>query len=202
MLAHPASIMTPYVRPAAAAVRYARGVQCVGRLDEDTTGLLLLSDDGAWLHALASPAAARAQALPCVQLKHALDDTQQCTRLLEGVILKDDPVPVAALALSGRLAENELEITIDQGRYHQVKRMLAAVGNRVEAPAPCLRSANWCWARASWPDWRAVQWREIASPATFGGGEDLSFANAEHTARPVGWVASEAIPIRARCRSG
>ena len=108
----------------------ARGVQAAGRLDADTTGLLLLSDDGPWLHALASPKRHVPKTYR-VDAKHPLDATQ-LARLLDGVVLHDDPAPVAALACT-QLGERVLEMTIDQGRYHQVKRMLAAVGNRVEA---------------------------------------------------------------------
>ena len=108
----------------------ARGVQAAGRLDADTTGLLLLSDDGPWLHALASPRR-HVQKTYRVTVKHPLD-ASQCARLLEGVVLHDDPEPVAALACVQQ-GEHVLDLVIDQGKYHQVKRMLAAVGNRVDA---------------------------------------------------------------------
>ena len=108
----------------------ARGVQAAGRLDADTTGLLLLSDDGPWLHALASPRRHVSKTYR-VTVKHALDATQ-FARLLEGVVLHDDPEPVRALACTQQ-DEHVLDLVIDQGKYHQVKRMLAAVGNRVEA---------------------------------------------------------------------
>ena len=48
------------------------------------------------------------------------------------MVLHDDPVPVAAVACE-QLGEHHLRLTVGEGRYHQVKRMLAAVGNRVEA---------------------------------------------------------------------
>jgi 16S rRNA pseudouridine516 synthase len=56
---------------------------------------------------------------------------EQVAALLDGVVLHDSPVPVAALACA-QVAECELDLTIGEGKYHQVKRMLAAAGNRVE----------------------------------------------------------------------
>ena len=107
-----------------------RGVQPVGRLDADTTGLLLLTDDGPLNHALASGKRMVAKVY-LVTTKHPLDE-RQIGRLRAGVVLHDDPVPVAAVACE-QLGEHHLRLTVGEGRYHQVKRMLAAVGNRVEA---------------------------------------------------------------------
>ncbi|WP_054017883.1 16S rRNA pseudouridine(516) synthase [Piscinibacter sakaiensis] len=107
-----------------------RGVQPVGRLDEDTTGLLLLTDDGALIHRWTSPK----HHLPKVYevtLRHPLD-ADQLQRLADGVVLDDDPRPVRAVACTAT-GERALRLTLAEGRYHQVKRMLAAVGNRVEA---------------------------------------------------------------------
>jgi 16S rRNA pseudouridine516 synthase len=106
-----------------------RGVQPVGRLDEDTTGLLLLTDDGALLHRLTSPRHHVPKVYE-VGTCHAVEDTQLAA-LLAGVVLHDDPQPVRAAACE-RTGERSLRLTLIDGRYHQVKRMLAAVGNRVE----------------------------------------------------------------------
>jgi 16S rRNA pseudouridine516 synthase len=106
-----------------------RGVQCVGRLDEDTTGLLLLSDDGRFVHAYTSPK----RKVPKTYLattRHPLDDAQ-LTALREGVLLHGESKPVAAEALAR--SDRQLELTINEGKYHQVKRMIAAAGNRCEA---------------------------------------------------------------------
>ncbi len=108
----------------------AAGVQAVGRLDHDTTGLLLLSDDGKFIHRMTSPR----HHVPKVyeaQVKHPLDP-RQVSRLLEGVVLDDDPRPVRAQACAA-LGERHLRLTLTEGKYHQVKRMVAAVGNRVES---------------------------------------------------------------------
>ena len=113
-------------RPQKAAVQ---GVQAVGRLDQDTTGMLLLTDDGKFIHRMSSPRHHVPKVYE-VTVKHPLDESQ-IARLLSGVVLDDDPKPVRAAACetTGPL---HLRMTLTEGKYHQVKRMLAAVGNRVE----------------------------------------------------------------------
>ncbi len=106
-----------------------RGIQCVGRLDQDTTGLLLLSDDGQFVHAYTSPKR-KVSKIYHVTLKHAFDDGLLET-LCAGVSLHDEARPIQALA-ARRLGPVRLELTIAEGKYHQVKRMIAAAGNRVE----------------------------------------------------------------------
>jgi 16S rRNA pseudouridine516 synthase len=105
------------------------GVQGIGRLDADTTGLLLLSDDGVFIHRMSSPKHHVPKVYE-VGAKHPVDATQ-VGRLLDGVVLDDDPKPVRAAACE-ITGERELRLTITEGKYHQVKRMIAAVGNRVE----------------------------------------------------------------------
>ena len=107
-----------------------RGVQPVGRLDEDTTGLLILTDDGQLNHQLTSPK----RKLPKVYeatCKHPISD-ETLAALLAGVVLHDDPEAVVASGAE-RLDPHRLKLTIVEGKYHQVKRMVAAAGNRVEA---------------------------------------------------------------------
>lgn len=106
------------------------GVQAIGRLDQDTTGLLLLSDDGQFIHRMASPKH-HVPKVYVVTAKHAVDDAA-ITALLTGVVLNDDPEPVRAAACV-RVNATVIKLTLTEGKYHQVKRMLAAVGNRVEA---------------------------------------------------------------------
>lgn len=113
-------------RPNKSAVQ---GVQAVGRLDQDTTGMLLLSDDGQFIHRMSSPKKHVPKVYE-VQVKHALD-ARQVDALLAGVVLDDDPRPVHAAAAEIVDAQ-ALRLTLTSGKYHQVKRMLAAVGNRVE----------------------------------------------------------------------
>lgn len=107
----------------------AAGVQAVGRLDQDTTGLLLLSDDGKFIHRMSSPRHHVPKVYE-VLAKHPLDGSQ-LARLLAGVVLDDSPIPVKAAA-AVQVDSHRLQLTLTEGKYHQVKRMLAAVGNRVE----------------------------------------------------------------------
>ena len=107
----------------------AAGVQAVGRLDQDTTGLLLLSDDGQFIHRLTSPRHHVPKVYE-VTTRHPVTDAQ-IDKLLAGVVLDDSPVTVKAAA-AVRVDECHLQLTLTEGKYHQVKRMLAAVSNRVE----------------------------------------------------------------------
>jgi 16S rRNA pseudouridine516 synthase len=115
-----------------------RGLQPVGRLDQDTTGLLLLTDDGPLLHKLTSPKH-HVPKVYDVTCKYPITQAM-CDKLLKGVVLDDDPAPVAADAAerippegaSAVVDTMHLRLTLLQGKYHQVKRMVAAVGNRVE----------------------------------------------------------------------
>jgi len=106
-----------------------QGVQAIGRLDQDTTGLLLLTDDGQFIHRMGSPKRHVPKVYE-VGAKHPVD-AKQVQRLLEGVVLEDDPKPVRAAACEAT-GERSLRLTLTEGKYHQVKRMVAAVGNRVE----------------------------------------------------------------------
>lgn len=107
-----------------------RGVQCVGRLDQDTTGLLLLSDDGQFIHQWSS-GKKRTPKVYEVTLKHAVGE-DFVVQLLAGVELHDEPAPIAAAACE-LTSPTTLRLTICEGKYHQVKRMIGAAGNRVEA---------------------------------------------------------------------
>ena len=132
-----------------------QGVQAVGRLDQDTTGLLLLSDDGHFIHRMSSPKK-HVPKVYRVTTKHLVDD-QQIAKLLAGVVLDDDPKPVRAAACIA-IDSQCLDLTLTEGKYHQVKRMLAAVGNRVEALhrsrigtlelPPDLEPGHWKWLSA------------------------------------------------------
>ena len=106
-----------------------RGLQPVGRLDEDTTGLLLLTDDGSLIHRLTSPRHHVPKVYEVV-CKHEVD-SKHVAALLAGVVLDDDPKPVKAAACEAA-GTHGIRLTLTEGKYHQVKRMVAAVGNRVE----------------------------------------------------------------------
>lgn len=136
-------------RPQKAAVQ---GVQAVGRLDQDTTGMLLLTDDGKFIHRMSSPRHHVPKVYE-VKVKHAID-ARQIQKLLDGVVLDDDPKPVRAAACEAT-GDFDLRLTLTEGKYHQVKRMLAAVSNRVEglhrsqigglALPPDLAPGQWRW---------------------------------------------------------
>ena len=129
----------------------------MGRLDHDTTGLLLLSDDGQFIHRQSSPK----WHVPKVYVAetHEPATVELADRLLAGVKLHDE---------TGRLAAERchivdprhIEIVIEQGKYHQVKRMLAAAGNHCVAlrrsqigelklDALGLSEGDWCYLDAA-----------------------------------------------------
>lgn len=107
----------------------ARDVQSVGRLDVDTTGLLLFSDDGAFIHNLSSPK----KHVPKTYRAELAEDGSDALvqQLLDGVDLIEEAQPVRALT-ARLVAERTLELSVDLGKYHVVKRMIAAAGNHVE----------------------------------------------------------------------
>jgi 16S rRNA pseudouridine516 synthase len=130
-----------------------REVQPVGRLDHDTTGLLLMSDDGPFIHAQSSPK----RHIPKVYQATTQEPVTPALveQLLAGVQLHDEPAPLAAQTCVQR-GEYLLEIVLEQGKYHQVKRMLAAAGNHCAAlhrsqiggltlEALGLREGEWCY---------------------------------------------------------
>ncbi|GAB7543317.1 16S rRNA pseudouridine(516) synthase [Cupriavidus sp. 8B] len=129
-----------------------REVQAVGRLDQDTTGLLLLSDDGQFIHAQTSP---KKKVPKVYEVTTAEPVTQaQVDALMAGVQLEDEPAPIAAAACEAT-GERSLRLSLTEGKYHQVKRMVAAAGNHVEALhrsaigglvlEPTLALGDWRW---------------------------------------------------------
>ncbi|MDD3355042.1 pseudouridine synthase [Zoogloea sp.] len=137
-----------------------RNVQSVGRLDVDTTGLLLFSDDGAFIHTLSSPK----KHVPKVYRARLAEAGNEALlhSLLSGVSLLDEPRPVQALT-ARLLDEYTLEMSLDLGKYHVVKRMIAAAGNHVEhlhrhgfgglalgeAPLASLAEGEWLYLEAA-----------------------------------------------------
>jgi 23S rRNA pseudouridine2605 synthase len=98
----------------------------VGRLDADTTGALLLTNDGPLAHRLAHPRYGVEKVYE-VEVE-GRPDNAALRRLAEGVDLEDGRT---APARARRLAPSKIELTLHEGRKHQVKRMLAAVGHPV-----------------------------------------------------------------------
>ena len=106
----------------------AMGIQTVGRLDADSEGIILLSNQGDFIHKIESP---KKGVLKRYRVTLARPFTEaQKAELLKGVMLKDERRPVLARAIEEEAGS--VVITIGEGLYHQVRRMFAAVGNHVE----------------------------------------------------------------------
>ena len=141
-----------------------RNVQPIGRLDEDTTGLLLLTDDGRLIHKLTSPK----HHVPKIyeaQCKHPVTP-EMVAALLAGVELREPdakphhkPEQVRAEGAEA-FGTHGLRLTLIEGKYHQVKRMVAAVGNRVES----LHRPQFG-ALVLPPELKPGEWQWVASPA-------------------------------------
>ena len=99
----------------------------VGRLDKDTEGLLFITDDGELAHNLLSPKK-HVDKEYLVKVRDSISE-DDCRKLSEGVDIGDEK-PTAPAKVE-RVAEKEILLTIREGRFHQVKRMLQAVGNEV-----------------------------------------------------------------------
>lgn len=101
-----------------------------GRLDVDTTGLVLLTDDGKWSHRITSPKH-HCEKTYLVTLADPVEDFY-AEKLAEGILLRGEKEPTLPAKLE-ILDDYNVNLTISEGRYHQVKRMFAALGNKVEA---------------------------------------------------------------------
>lgn len=108
--------------------REREGLHPAGRLDRDTTGLVLLTDDGDWSHRVTSP---RSQCTKVYRVGLSEGLSSEASLSLErGVQLHGERGPTLPAEVE-RLGDREIRLAIHEGKYHQVKRMLAAVGNRV-----------------------------------------------------------------------
>ena len=99
----------------------------VGRLDKDTEGLLIITNDGALTHELLSPVKHVEKEYEC-HLAASFDDNQK-EQLQQGVDIGEKSLTKPAVVRV--LGEKRITLTITEGKYHQVKRMLHAVGNEV-----------------------------------------------------------------------
>lgn len=101
-----------------------------GRLDADTTGLVLLTDDGQWSHRITSPKH-HCEKTYLVTLADPVEDfyVEKCR---EGILLRGEKTPTLPAELE-ILDDYNVNLTISEGRYHQVKRMFASLGNKVVA---------------------------------------------------------------------
>jgi 16S rRNA pseudouridine516 synthase len=107
----------------------ARDLHIAGRLDADTTGLLLLTTDGQWSHRVTSPRTDCPKTYRVTLSEPLTDDSVKA--LEQGLLLHNDPRPTRPASVEV-VEDRVIDLTISEGRYHQVKRMLAAVGNHVE----------------------------------------------------------------------
>ncbi len=132
-----------------------------GRLDIDTTGLVLLTDDGQWLHQITSPKHDHKKTY-LVDLDSEITE-KQIRILTEGVQLKAEKKrckPALIEVLKGQNSTQKIRLSISEGKYHQVKRMMAAVGNHVvklhrERIADIILDDNL--AEGSWRDLSALE---------------------------------------------
>jgi 23S rRNA pseudouridine2605 synthase len=155
LLYKPAGVVTtardPHGRPTVVGlVRHERRVVPVGRLDADTTGALLLTNDGPLAHRLMHP---RYEVDKVYEVEVDGDPTDETlARLAEGVELDDGRTATAHVQ---RLGASRLELTIHEGRKHQVKRMLEAVGH------PVRRLHRSTYAGLTLEGLEAGDWREL-----------------------------------------
>ena len=126
-------------------------LSCVGRLDRDTSGLLLMTDDGALLHRIISPKSK----LPKVyeaSLAEPLRGDEAALFASGTLMLESEQKPLLPVELEV-LSPQCARLTLHEGRYHQVRRMFAAIGNHVDAlhrvsvggmPLGDLSAGEWC----------------------------------------------------------
>ncbi len=120
---HSALVLLDEVKP--------ENLHFAGRLDADTTGLVLITDDGQWSHRITSPKH-HCEKTYRVWLADAIGD-DYAEKLAEGILLRSEREPTRPAKLEViNPNENEVLLTIFEGKYHQVKRMFAALGNKVE----------------------------------------------------------------------
>ena len=156
LLYKPAGVVTtardPHRRPTVVdLVDHEARVVPVGRLDADTTGVLLLTNDGALAHRLAHPRYGVEKVYE-VEVE-GRPSAEALRRLADGVELDDG---VTAPARARRLAPSRLELTLHEGRKHQVKRMCAAIGH------PVLRLHRSSYAGLTLDGLGRGKWRELS----------------------------------------
>jgi 23S rRNA pseudouridine2605 synthase len=155
LLHKPAGVVTtardPHGRPTVVGlVGHERRVVPVGRLDADTTGVLLLTNDGPLAHRLMHP---RYEVDKVYEVEVEGEPSDEALEALRrGVELDDGPT---APAEAQRRAPSLLELTLHEGRKHQVKRMFAAVGY------PVRRLHRSSYAGLSADGLRPGEWREL-----------------------------------------
>jgi 16S rRNA pseudouridine516 synthase len=107
------------------------GLSTVGRLDRDTSGLLLLTDDGALLHRIIAPRHRVAKTYEATLAEDLRGD--EAALFASGTLLLESETTPLAPAVLEVLDPRHVRLTVTEGRYHQVRRMFAATGNHVQA---------------------------------------------------------------------
>jgi 16S rRNA pseudouridine516 synthase len=107
------------------------GLNCIGRLDKDTTGLLLMTDDGKLLHKIIHPKSACHKVYRAT-LARPLEGHEGALFASGALMLNGETKPLLPAQFE-KLGECEALVTLHEGRYHQVRRMFAAAGNHVLA---------------------------------------------------------------------
>lgn len=135
----------------------------VGRLDVDTTGLLLLTDDGQWAHRITSPKHRCAKVYRATLASPLEGPAAQraVAQVAQGLLLEGEEAPTKPATLN-MLSPTAAELTLTEGRYHQVKRMFAALGNRVESLHRVSIGALSLDATLAPGEWRELTAEEIA----------------------------------------
>jgi 16S rRNA pseudouridine516 synthase len=105
-----------------------QALHIAGRLDIDTTGLVLITDDGQWSHRVMSPRHECQKTYHVILAAALVPDAEE--RLQAGILLNSEK-QLTKPAMLERLNSNEVRLTISEGKYHQVKRTFAALDNRV-----------------------------------------------------------------------
>lgn len=112
-----------------------KGLAPVGRLDKDTTGLLLLTNDGQLAHRLLAPhkhvAKTYQATIDGLVTSETVDKFKNGIKLKDGTLCK--PADLKIISTSEDEKQSQIEITITEGKYHQIKRMFAACGMHVAA---------------------------------------------------------------------
>ena len=131
----------------------------VGRLDRDTSGLLLLTDDGALLHRIISPRAEVAKVYEATLADDLRGD--EAALFASGTLLLESETTALAPATLDVLGPRHARLTLHEGRYHQVRRMFAATGNHVETLQRVAVGALALDALAP-GEWRALEADDVA----------------------------------------
>jgi len=131
----------------------------VGRLDRDTSGLLLLTDDGALLHRIISPRAEVAKIYEATLAEDLRGD--EAALFASGTLLLESETTPLAPATLDALGPRHARLILHEGRYHQVRRMFAATGNRVETLQRVAVGALALDALAP-GEWRALEADDVA----------------------------------------